>query len=295
MRLTVRLSLAASTSVAILLSAAPLSAQNVDDIIAHYIKTVGGAEKIQAIKTLRRVGRYTGGGGFEAIYIQENKRPGFVRQEFTLQGMTGINAWDGHTGWKIDPFQGKKDPESLSEEEMRGIVEDADFDEPLVNYREKGNKVEFSGMDQVEGTDVYKLKVTLKSGDVRTYYLDTDTYVPIKMDEKRIIRGSEQEFETTLGDYKEVGGWFVPFSVESGSKGQQEKGKITYERIEPNVSIDDSRFRKPVIGATAPTEQPGDALDASNKQPKKEAKPAPIPPTPPPPPPAPLTPEQRGR
>jgi hypothetical protein len=201
-------------------------------------------DKIQAVKTLRRTGKYTGGGGFEATVVQENKRPNFVREEFSLQGMTGINAWNGSVGWKIDPFQGKKDPESLSEDEMRGIVEDADFDEPLINYKDKGNKVEYVGTDQIEGTDVYKLKVTLKSGDVRTYYMDADTFVPIKMEEKRTVRGTETEYETNLGDYKEVNGWFMPFAYESGVKGQ-DKGKITYEKIEANVPIDDSRFVKP--------------------------------------------------
>lgn len=263
-------------------SAAPRTA---DEIIARYLKTVGGMDKIQAVKTLRRVGKYNGGGGFEAIIVQENKRPNLVREEFSLQGMTGINAWDGRTGWKIDPFGGKKDPEALSEDEMRSIVEDADFDEPLVNYREKGNKVELVGTDQIEGTDVYKLRVTLKSGDVRTYYMDTDYFVPIKMDEKRTIRGTEQEIETTLGDYKEVAGWFMPFSIESGFKGQG-KGKVTFEKIDANVSIEDSRFVKPVAGgATQPT---GDALDAAQKLPKKEPEktaPAKPPVTPPPPPP----------
>jgi len=238
------------------LVASPLSAQSTpprtaDEIIARYLKTVGGMDKIQAIKTLRRVGKYNGGGGFEAIVVQENKRPNLVREEFSLQGMTGINAWDGRTGWKIDPFGGKKDPEALSEDEMRSIVEDADFDEPLVNYQEKGNKVELVGTDQIEGTDVYKLRVTLKSGDVRTYYMDTDYFVPIKMDEKRTIRGTEQEIETTLGDYKEVAGWFMPFSIESGFKGQG-KGKVTYERIDANVPIEDSRFVKPVIATPPP-------------------------------------------
>ena len=238
------------------LVASPLSAQSsaprtADEIIARYLKTVGGMDKIQAVKTLRRVGKYNGGGGFEAIIVQENKRPNLVREEFSLQGMTGINAWDGRTGWKIDPFGGKKDPEALSEDEMRGIVEDADFDEPLVNYREKGNKVELVGTDQIEGTDVYKLRVTLKSGDVRTYYMDTDYFVPIKMDETRTIRGTEQEIETTLGDYKEVAGWFMPFSIESGFKGQG-KGKVTFERIDANVPIDDTRFVKPIVGVPLP-------------------------------------------
>jgi len=222
----------------------PASPPTADELIARYLKTVGGAEKVQSIKSLRRVGKYRGSGGFEAIYIQENKRPDLVREEFVLQGMTAVNAWDGKTGWKIDPFQGKKDAEPLSEDEMRSILIDADFDEPIVDYAKKGNKVTFGGMDQVEGTDVYKLNVTLRNGDTRTYYLDTDTYVPIKIDDKRTIRGSEQEIETILGDYKEVDGYFIPFSIEYGPKGQ-DKGKINWEKVEANVTLDDVRFKKP--------------------------------------------------
>ena len=224
--------------------AVPLSAQTADDVIAKYISRVGGIEKIQATRSLRRTGKFIGGGGFEAIVVQENRRPNHVREEFTLHGMTAINAYDGSIGWKIDPFGGKKDPEALSEDEMHGILLDSDFDEPLVNYRAKGNKAELVGTDQIEGTDVYKLKLTLPNGDIRHYYMDADSYVPIRMDEKRIIRGAEQEFETTMGDYKTVNGWVMPFSIESGPKGQ-DKSTVRYEKIEANVALDDRRFAKP--------------------------------------------------
>src|SRR5512141_188001 len=250
MRTAPRLTLAALLLAVSSAPALSLRAQitpTADDLIARYLKTVGGMDKISAVKSLRRVGKFNGGGGFEATYVQENTRPESVREEFTFQGMTAIQAWDGKTGWKIDPFGAKKDAEALSEDEMRAILVDADFDEPLVNYKEKGNKVELAGMDQVEGTDVYKLKVTLKNGDTRTYYLDTDYFVPIKVDDKRTIRGSDQEFETTLGDYKEVAGWFVPFSIETGRKGDQNKAKFTWEKVEANVPLDDARFHKPEI------------------------------------------------
>jgi hypothetical protein len=229
------------------LLAVPASAQTVDEIIAHYIKTIGGMEKIQAVSTLRRSGKFTGGGGFEAVVLQENKRGTSVREEFSLQGMTGINAYDGKIGWKIEPWNGKKDPESLGEEEMKSILEDSDFDGPLVNYKQKGNKVEFVGMDQFEGTDTLKLKVTIANGDVYFYYLDTDYYVPIKIDTKRVIRGAEREYETALGDYKEVAGWYLPHSVETNAKGSQDKSKVVYDKIEANVPIDDGRFRMPVV------------------------------------------------
>ena len=91
-----------------------------DEIVAKYVKTIGGMEKIEAVKTLKRTGKFTGGGGFEAKVLEENKRPDLVRQEFTFQGMTGVTAYDGKAGWKIEPWQGKKDPEPLGEEELKG-------------------------------------------------------------------------------------------------------------------------------------------------------------------------------
>ncbi len=223
----------------------PVPAQTADDIIAKFIKTVGGMEKIQNIKTLRRTGKFIGGGGFEAGVLEENKRPNMVRQEFSMQGLTGVNAYDGKSGWKVQPWRGKKDPEPLAEEEMKQIIEDSDFDGPLINYQQKGNKVEFAGMEPVEGTDAYKLKVTLANGEVRYFYMDTDYYVPIKIDIKRIVRGAELEFETTLGDYKEVDGWYLPYSVESNVKGSQDRSKVAYDKIEANISIEDGRFQMP--------------------------------------------------
>jgi hypothetical protein len=227
----------------------PVSAQTAEEIIAKYIKTIGGVEKIEAIKTLRRTGKFTGGGGFEAVVVQENKRPQMTRQEFSMQGMTGVTAYDGATGWKIEPWQGKKDPEALGEEEMKGIQEDADFDGPLVNYQQKGNKVEFVGAEPVEGTDAFKLKVTLKNGDVRYYFMDTDYYVPIKIESKRMVRGAEREFEASLGDYKEVAGVYLPHSIESGVKGSPNKSQVTFEKIEANVALDDNRFKQPTSPA----------------------------------------------
>lgn len=249
------------------LFAVPLSAQTADDIVARYIKTTGGIEKINAVKSLRRTGKFTGGGGFEAVVINENRRPDNVRQEFMFQGMTGVVAYDGKSGWKIEPWQGKKDPEPLGEEELKSIIEDSDFDGPLVNYQQKGNKVEYVGLEPVEGTDSHKLKVTTKAGDVFFYYMDTDYFVPIKIETKRTVRGELREYETSIGDYKEVNGWYLPYSFETNAKGNSNKQKITYDKIEANVDLPDSRFRMPAAPGTKEAQAP----DASQTAPKKPA------------------------
>ena len=245
------------TLAAVALYAAPLSAQSADSLISRYLRTIGGMEHIQAVQTVRRVGKVTSGGGFEAAVVQENKRPNKVREEFTIVGMTQITAYDGQSGWKISPFQGKKDAESLGEDELRGMVEDADFDEPLVNYQQKGNKVEYMGPDQFEGTDVYKVRATLPNGDSYTYFLDTDYCVPIKVEVRRMIRGEEQSYETVLGNYKAVNGWYLPFSYESRSIGGSQGSKVTIDSVEANVPIDDSRFQRPAAPTQAAGTPPG--------------------------------------
>lgn len=227
------------------LFATSVFAQSADDIVARYIKTIGGVEKIQTATTLRRSGKLIGGGGFETPFLQENKRPNKVREELTRQGMTGVTAYDGKSGWKIEPWRGKKDVEPLGEAELKNIIEDSDFDGPLVNYRQKGNKVDYLGMEPVEGTDAYKLKVTLANGEVRYYYMDTDYYVPIRIFTQRTVRGEQRDFETSVGDYKQVAGWYLPYSFETGVKGTLFRQKINYDKIETNMPIDDSRFEPP--------------------------------------------------
>src|SRR5262245_15244490 len=107
--------------------------QTADEIVAKYVKTVGGMEKIEAVKSLRRTGKVIAGGGFEIPLVEENKRPNMFRQDITIQGLVGTSAYDGKNGWKIQPWQGKKDAETMGEGELKGIIEEYDFDGPRVN------------------------------------------------------------------------------------------------------------------------------------------------------------------
>ena len=222
------------------------------EIIAKYAARIGGADRVRAVVTLRMSGKFYGGGGFEAAVSNESKRPNKVRQEFAFGGMTGVTAFDGSHGWKIEPWNGKKDAETMGEQELKGIIEAAEFDDPLFNARERGNTVEFLGAELIEGTKVWKIRATLAStGDVRTYYLDAESCVPIKYEVKRTVRGAESTFEVELGDYKEVQGVLYPFSLAVGAKGSSsaQKQQFVWERITANPVLTDERFAKPAAGA----------------------------------------------
>ncbi len=219
-------------------------AQTVDEIIAKNIQAHGGLEKLKSVETKRMTGKFSAG-SFRAEVVQENKRPNKVREEMIIQGMAAVQAYDGKTGWQVQPFGGRKDPDLLSADDTKALVEDADIDGQLVDYKNKDHRAELIGHDSVEGTDCYKIKLTLANGDVRYYYIDTDSFLELKVETERNIRGTVHYDETLYGDYEEVNGMYFPFAIESGAKGEPEHQRYTVEKMEINVPLSDARFSIP--------------------------------------------------
>jgi hypothetical protein len=220
--------------------------QTAEELVDKNIQAKGGMEKIKAIHSVHMTGKLTGGGGFTATVTQDGMRPNLVRETLSLQGMTGVQAYDGTVGWQIQPFGGHKDPELMGEDDVRDLLLDADFDGPLVDYREKGNAVEYLGHDVVDGDDALRLKVTLKNGDILYYYLDPDTYLEIRKEIQEFIRGSIKENVVDLGSYKPVAGVMYPFSIASGPKNRPNAAQTTtIEKIDVNVPLAKSAFELP--------------------------------------------------
>jgi len=221
-------------------------AQTVDEIIAKNIQAHGGIEKLKSVHTVRTSARFSQG-SFRAAVLQENKRPEKVREELIIQGMARLRAYDGKTAWQLSPFEGRRDAELLSQDDMKDLVVDADIDGPLVDYKQKGHKAELVGHDSVEGTDCYKIKLTMKNGDIRIYYLDTDSFLELKLETQTMIRGAIQESETYYGDYEQVGGIYFPFAVEFGRKGNPNRSQLSVEKLELNLPLDDALFSMPAV------------------------------------------------
>ena len=229
-----------------------------DEVIAKYIEAIGGREKLDSVKSMRMTGKSLAGGGMEVPVTIEFKRPNKMRVEFTVQGMTGVQAFDGKTGWFIMPFMGKTDPEKMPPDMVEMIDDQADFSGPLVDYRKKGHKVELVGKDDVEGSETYKLYVTKKSGSTEYHFLDTEHFVLIQTKGKRKFQGTEIEFTIKYGDYKEVDGLLLAHSIQQGGMG----GDTTFEKVELNADLPDDRFTMPEVKREEPaiTDKPEPAV-----------------------------------
>src|ERR1700720_2364228 len=217
-----------------------------DDLVTKNIQAKGGADALPSLQSLRLNGRLlVNQGQIQFAYRSTKKRPGEIRTEATLQGMTAVQAYDGKDGWKIWPFQGRKDPEKRSADDVKSLMEDAEIDGPLVDWKAKQSTLEYLGTEDVDGTPAYKIKVVRKNGDVNFVYLDPDRFLEIRILTQRIKQGAQEEVETDVGDYEKIGGVFVPFSIESGRKGDPDKQKIIIDKAEANVPVDNAIFHFP--------------------------------------------------
>lgn len=247
------------------------SAQTADELIAKNIEAKGGMEKIKAIHSLKMTARLETQ-GITILLTADQRPPDMIRQSATIEGMTQVQAYDGSQGWQINPFNGRRDPEMMGEDDTRDLVENSDFYGPLVDYQQKGSKVEYIGHATVDGDDALLLKITLKNGDIYNYYLDPDTYLEIRTERLMYVRGTVHDSFNNLGSYKKVNGVYFPFSTESGSvRNPGAAAKITVTKMEANLDLPESEFKMPAEPAKNTTAPPKGERDASTVDATKPA------------------------
>ena len=218
---------------------------SLEEVLSSHYEAIGGVDAWKAIDSCRLNGRMVMPMGMEAPFVTTFARPLRTRLEFTLQGMTATQVFDGEVAWAILPFIGSTDPQMMPDEQARLMREQADFDGPLIDWEAKGHQVELIGTEDLEGTEAYHLEVILDSGDARDFYLDGESYLLIRLEAKTEIQGTEMEVETIFSDYREVGGLMMAHSIESRPKGAPAGQVLTMESIELNVEVEDDFFAMP--------------------------------------------------
>jgi len=224
-----------------------LFAQTADELVQKNLKARGGRERLLALRSLHYQGRSLSGSECsvevkQQVYVEA---PNHYRQEFTLQGMTGVSAFDGQQGWRVSPFGGRTDPERMSPEDSKSLQWATDLAGPLLDYAAKGHKVDYLGREDVDGSDTHVLRLTRASGDSETYYLDPDTFLEIRLVRKILTRGVEREVEIDLGNYALVEGCYLPFSLDSGARGGARSSRLSWDKIEANVPMKPELFQFP--------------------------------------------------
>ncbi|NOX47151.1 MAG: outer membrane lipoprotein-sorting protein [Chlorobi bacterium] len=220
-----------------------IQAQSVDEILNSYYEAVG-MEKQLTHNSMKITGKSIQM-GMETPFTMVQKRPDSFRLEVDMQGgATMIQAFDGKTAWMVAPWTGSTDPVELSGTRLDAMKMQADFDGMLYDYADKGYTLELMGTDDMEGTEVYKLKFTNENGNVFYQFIDTENHILLKTTSIMKQGDAEIESETYFGNYKDMDGIIVPFSVESKMNGET-KSQVIVETVEYDMDVDDSIFHMP--------------------------------------------------
>ncbi|MFN8348341.1 MAG: outer membrane lipoprotein-sorting protein [Spirosomataceae bacterium] len=215
-------------------------AQTVDEIVDKHVAAIGGMDKLKGVNTLVIE---------RTLAVQNMEIPNkttiligkALRTESSIMGNSMIQVVDGNTGWMIRPvmMQGTGEPEDMPEELVKQQVGQLDPFGGLVNYKDKGNKVELVGKEKLDKDEVYHLKVTTKDGQVSDQYIDANTYMLTKL--KATMQG--QEGEISFSDYKDVEGIKFANTMDMSSP----MGALTFvtNKVTINSKVDDSIFKKP--------------------------------------------------
>ena len=228
------------------LAAGITAAETAEELISKNIQARGGLEKIKAIQSMRMTGTMRLGDEKMPTTL-ELKRPAKSRWEFTLEGQTAIQAYDGKTAWAIMPFEGQTEPRIMTDQEAKDVEMQADIDGPFVDPAAKGITIELVGKETIEGgIETWKLRVSRKTGETREIYLDAKTYLQVLAVTRRTGGGEgPTEIRSRISDYRNVGGVMLPHSFVASAEGISQTQALEFSKIEVNVPIDDSRFAMP--------------------------------------------------
>ena len=189
----------------------------VDEIIKKNVQASGGEEKWSRIKNMKMSGTYTNFSNPEDFTIWR-KRPDLYRFDSKRINMFTIHAYDGKKAWWVNPLMGPPHDTSRQIPSQGNLdlvtLRERFFDPVFWNYKKMGNKVTLVGKENLDGEDVYHLKVTLKDGSEEHWYIDADTYLVTAMTGISYDFGMKCNLEAFYSDYRDVDGVKWPFLIE---------------------------------------------------------------------------------
>lgn len=250
-----------AASAAISPNPAPAGKLSAAQIVDRNVTARGGLEAWRAVRTMALSGRLEAGGkkNSELPFVMKMKRSHMSRLEIRVQDKTAVQVYDGAQGWKVRPFLGRDDAEPFTPTEAKAAAAWEELDGPLVDYASKGTKVELAGTEAVEGRNAYKLKLTMKNGEVRNIWVDAASFLEVKMDgEPRKMDGKLRNVAIYFRDYKTAHGLTVPHVLETVVEKDKQSHKMTIEHLAVNQPMEGALFAKPQLAVASASGQPAE-------------------------------------
>jgi len=239
---------------ALTLAATGALAMDLEELVAKALDAQGGAAALKAVQSQKVTGKIVTQ-GMEMPITMITARPNLLRIEVSVMGMNIVQAFDGTTGWSINPMTGSQDPQPMGEFETKNVRLQADMDGPLQNWEARGWVGEYVGQEDVEGTPAHRLRIDTKQDVVIDLWLDAESFLPLKQNSKVKFEQQEIESQMYFSDFRAQGGLVMPFSLET-RQGDVVMMNMVFDTVEFGVPVDPAAFAMPAK-ATAPADSTG--------------------------------------
>lgn len=174
-------------------------------VMSSYVEAIGGKEAIEAVSTLLINADVTiEGAPFKPTAVIKSMAPNKSSMEMSIAGMGTImkQKFDGTTGYAEQ--QGMKQP--MTEEQIadqasqKGLFPEAHY---------TAEDIELVSLSDLDGTDVYKIKV---NGDKESFrYYDATSGLLIREEKTEEAQGQTITSIEDISDYRAVNGVLIPF------------------------------------------------------------------------------------
>ena len=204
-----------------------------ESVISNYIKSIGGAEKLNSISSIEvKATANLQGTVLEMYSLKNNQNQSLMTM--TAMGMTLVKSvFNKYQGY--NEVNGQRIP--LTDEELeQAIINSALFSE--LNFDLE--TIELIGTSFVNDEKAYEIKIT----DNKSVFYSAETGLKLKEFESQEVDGNLITGEVFYKEYKEVDGILIPSEINQVSASIPVPGGLTFKTsvIKLNVKTSDSDF-----------------------------------------------------
>jgi outer membrane lipoprotein-sorting protein len=178
-----------------------------EELLARHYEARGGLERLLALDDLAAAGRMIVADQ-HIPFLLFRKRPNYYRLDIATTQGSRITACDGQIAWQLDPAVEGSKPEVLSGGREAELLRQSPFDEILVRYKDTGERLFFSGKENLDSTEAYRIEIDIPNSNRNTVFLDAETLLETK---RLVWAGPEGTPPVEISyEYTEVDGLPVP-------------------------------------------------------------------------------------
>jgi predicted Zn-dependent peptidase/outer membrane lipoprotein-sorting protein len=209
-------------------------------------EALGGNEAFAAVQSIKQTGTLTLIRPMGEMSIDVEALVSFPdKAKSTMRTPMGdiTQLLNGDQVWMINPM-GAAQP---APPQMRDAMIEEMWGNLVFLYgqlNEEGLAIQHLGQEEIDGKAVEALLITPPGVSPFRLYLDAETLLPVKKAGQTVTQQGPTEIETTLSDYRDVGGVKLPFKhtiVQNGQPG----GESVTKSIEINPEIPPDAFAAP--------------------------------------------------